>query len=302
MSEIDAGPSLGLAPTEPSVGAPANPPHVTLDYSTSPSVFPYLPAPTSRGVLQYAYQVIVRPQAGIEAASAMISRFTWNTDPTTKQVYLAKGLPLEIAGAAGQPVPVDPPAGMDSSRPQLWVIESTTASDLLVGTAPRRADLPLLQVIAGKIPPSDLGDHVMALPPRIDLPEMRHILPCKIQIFPLTPTCGIAVRFRMSENGVATGVTPYIFKATLSGPRSWNLLSGRKILEEDPVTGETESLVEAMPQAGQLAPLVTVFKGQCLVAFSWRATPSAPCFNVAAFAAEERPPEVAEASTGHFTQ
>lgn len=225
---------------------------------------------------------------------AEFRRLLWNVGEDKKSIFLSEIEQLSIDGRPGVPTPVETPAGIDSTRPQCWIVTRTNASEILIGAVPRRPAAPLLQLIPGKFPESSLADHVMALPPRVDLPEMRHILPCKLQVFPLTPTCGIAVRFRMSEQGTAIGLTPYLFRATLSGPRSWNLLSGRRLLEEDALTGESEELVEATPQAGQLAPVVTVFSGSCLATFSWRASPDAPCFNLAGLVPEERTTEVAQ--------
>lgn len=290
---VDYGPRLDLAPTSPPPGAIAGTaisPEALPD--DGPPVFPYLPAPT--GEVDYNYQAILRPEAGAAIVFAEFRRFVWNVAADKKSVHLSEIEPLSIDGRPGVPTPVEVPAGIDTTRPQCWVVAKANTSDILIGAVPRRPSAPLLQVIPGKLPEAAIGDHVMALPPRVDLPEMKHILPCTLQVFPLTPSCGIAVRFRMSEQGTAIGLTPYLFRATLNGPRSWNLLSGRRLLEEDPLTGERDELVEATPQAGQLAPVVTVFAGRCLATFSWRATPDAPCFNLAGLAPEERTTDVAQ--------
>lgn len=292
----DEGPKLLLGPTEPSVETLPPQPVLTLP-TEGPPVFPYLPAITRGDEVDYHHQVIVRPHPGEETASASILRFIWHTEPGSSRARLIQAPPLEVTGKVASPVLVLAPPGMDAGRPQCWVVKDMTAQELLIGAIPRRRGLPLLQIIAGEFPRPEIGDHVMTLPPRIDLPEMKDILPCRLQIFPLTETCGIAVRFRMSERGVATGVTPYLFRATLEGPRSWELLSGRRILEEDPVRGDSRELVEATPQAGQLAPVVTIFKGRCLATFSWRATPNSPCFNLAGLVPEARPPDQAEDHT-----
>lgn len=289
----DDGPKLLLVPTEPSVEAVAPAPIIQLP-TEGPPVFPYLPAITSGDNVDYHHQVIVRPHPGEEWATASILRFIWQTEPGSTRARLVQSEPLEVRGKVASPVLVLAPPGMDSNRPQCWVVRDMTAQELLIGAIPRRRGLPLLQIIAGEFPRPELSDHVMTLPPRIDLPEMKDILPCRLQIFPLTESVGIAVRFRISERGVATGVTPYLFRATLEGPRSWELLSGRRILEEDPVSGSSRELVEATPVAGQLAPVVTIFKGRCLATFSWRATPNSPCFNLAGLVPEGRPPDMAE--------
>lgn len=294
-ASLEMGPRLGLAITEP---VPGSTPPLKLPESSLPAngpvTIPYLPAPTLAGAPDYGYQIILRPTPGATVARAEFSRYIWNVTPESKEAFLSEAPPLTVEGQVGVPIAVDIPPGLDSNRPQCWVVKETTAADILIGAIPRKATSPLLQIIPGQFPAGDIGDHVMALPPRVDLPEMRDILPCKLQVFPITKTCGIAVRFRMSEQGSATGVTPYLFKATLTAPRSWNLLSGRRLIEEDPVSGKQDELVEATPQIGQVAPVVTVFAGRCLASFSWRATPSAPCFNIAGLVPEDRPPEEAQ--------
>lgn len=288
----DEGPKLLLGPTDPSLDAVPAPAVIQLP-TEGPPVFPYLPAITSGDEVDYHHQVIVRPRPGEEFATAKILRFIWQTEPGSNRARLVQAPPLDVQGKVASPVLVLAPPGVDSNRPQCWVVKDMTAQELLIGAIPRRRGLPLLQIIAGEFPRPELSDHVMTLPPRIDLPEMKDILPCRLQIFPLTESCGIAVRFRLSEKGSATGITPYLFRATLAGPRSWEILSGRRILEEDPVTGASRELVEAVPQAGQLAPVVTVFSGRCLATFSWRATPNSPCFNLAGLVPEARPSDEA---------
>ena len=298
----DEGPPLGLGRSGQGQAAPTAAAPVLALPTEGPPTFPYLPPITQGDQVNYHHQVIIRPPQGEEWATAHILRFAWQTDPKTLKAKLVQLEPLDVKGKVAQPVLVLAPPGCDSDLPQCWVVKETTAQEVLIGAIPRRSGLPLLQIIPGEFPPPNLGDHVMTLPPRIDLPEMRYILPCKLQIFPITDTCGIAVRFRMSNQGVPVGVTPYLFRATLTGPRSWNLLSGRRILEENPITGETRELVEATPQSGQLAPLVTVFQGRCLATFSWRASPNSPCFNLAGLVPEARPPDVAEDHSIKLTQ
>lgn len=242
------------------------------------TVIPYLPALLENGLPHYHHHLQVRPIRGQSEAEVTFDRYAWK--PGAEEWGLSRLDPLSVFAGEPSPFLVVGPLNLDPECPQIWTVKSGSAA-MTIGAIPRRPELPALNLMPGVSPPEDDAPYTMTLPPRLDLPDMAHILPCRLQVFPLSPLVSIAVRFRIFNRGEPIGDTPYLFRSALAGPRAWEIQQGRRIMEEDPRTGELRELVEATPESGQIAPAITVFSGRLLANFSWRASPSATVFSVA---------------------
>lgn len=234
------------------------------------AVIPYLPSLLSGDAANYHHHVQLRPLDGEQRAGVTFDRFAWATEGTDWRLVQLE--PLTLTAAGQTPFLVVGPLSLNPECPQLWSIRDAENAALLISAVSRREGLPSLQLMPGVAPPVIDAPHTMSLPDGVELPDIRKIVPCRLDIYPLSPFVSIAVRFRVYEFGRPVADSPYLFRSAITSPRSWEVRNGRRILEEDPNTGRLQELVEATPSAGRIAPAVTVFSGRMLATFSWRVT------------------------------
>lgn len=251
------------------------------------AVIPYLPPLLEGDSPHYHHHVQLRPIEGAEYASVTFDRYAWAAADHGPEWKLIDLEPLTLTAHEATPFLVTGPLKLNPECPQAWVIREAVSASVAISAIPRRADLPTLRIFPGGTPPAGNSPHTLLLQPGVMLPDVRRITPCRLEVFPLTPMASIAVRFRTYEGGRPLGDTPYLFRSALYSPRAWEIRDGRRILEEDPNTGELIELVEATPESGELAPAITVFSGRALATFSWRVKPGASVFSVAGLVAQE---------------
>lgn len=244
------------------------------------AVIPYMPPLLDGDSALYHHHVQVKPIEGACEASVTFDRYAWAASERGPQWQLIQLDPLTLRTQEPTPFLVTGPLELNPECPQAWTISESTSASIAISAIPRRTDLPTLRLFPGTAPPADEKPYKLALPPGVSLPDIRRITPCRLEIFPLTPMASLAVRFRIYNHGVALAETPYLFRSALYSPRAWEIRNGRRILEEDPNTGDLIELVEATPESGEIAPVVTVFSGKALATFSWRVKPGATVFSV----------------------
>lgn len=257
------------------------------DVRPNASVIPYLPPLLEGDSAHYHHHVQLRPIEGASMASVTFDRYAWAAAEHGPEWRMVELDPLTLTSHVPTPFLVTGPLKLNPECPQAWVIREAVSASVAISAVPRRADLPTLRLFPGSTPFAGDSPHTLLLPPGVMLPDIRRITPCRLEVFPLTPMASIAVRFRIYDHGTPVGDTPYLFRSALYSPRAWEIRDGRRVLEEDPNTGELIELVEATPENGELAPVVTVFSGKAIATFSWRVKPGASIFSVAGLVTHE---------------
>ncbi len=257
--------------------------------STPPAqtpLIPYLPPLLQDGRPYYHHLVTVEPIEGATAARLVLGRYAWTAGHGSEGWNLVELEPLELHVQKATPYIVAGPLALNPECPQLWTVLEAQAASVAVAAVPRRAGMPTIQLMPGVSPP-DKAPYVLGLPPSMALPRTDQPSPCRIEVYPLTPSASFAFRLRLYARGQFKGETPFLFHAAVRSPKAWEISHGHRISEVDPSGRTSSEVVDATYESGDMSPVLTVFSGRLLAVFMWKPVAGSSTMNAAGLVPEE---------------